>query len=195
MPIKKYHEPKNGIKNFTTNVTNLQDSIESYIDTDIMESNKHLDPLTSQNHQTSSDRFRRKPFEANSQKLDIKANDIDVMKTIYSEEYDEKEIDNSMEKLRVDEETRTKIFHDFSTTVSKYPDRNISIEADLNELTVVDETDVYSEGVDMYGTLHDDIFGNDNESSVSPIGKLKSFPSHPPTTSAMKRLLPRIDGE
>lgn len=191
----------------TQNITNKHDSSNV---TYVTNSNElTIDTVTTKKYHTHLDRFRRKPFESkdmNSPKVvhelinNLKLNDVQD-KAIYTDEtkYDDNDIDNSMEKLRVDEATRTKIFHDFSTTVSKYPDKNLSVEtSDWNQVASIDETaDINSQVIDldMDGTEHEDIFGNDNESSSSLTDRVTSFPYHLPTTSVLKTMKPRIDGK
>lgn len=146
---------------------------------------------TTKKYQTLLDRFRRKPNQYNLPDIDD-LNNIDSLQEIG---YDEKEIDNSMEKLRVDEETRTKIFHDFSTTVSKYPDKNITIDTESKQVTVIEEIEDLT-GLDINDTLLEDIFGYDNESlsRVSPRYGITPLPSYP-TTSVMKTPMPQVDGK
>lgn len=175
---------QNTIKNGSINELHAQTNRKS---TNVITVSKK-NTVTTKKFQTLLDRFRRKPNQFTLPKMD-NVNDIDIQETIY----DEKEIDNSMEKLRVDEETRTKIFHDFSTTVSKYPDKNITIDTDSSKVTVADEID-NSTGINVYGTLLEDIFGDYNESSVSQKDRPTPLPSYPPT-SVMKTPMPRIDGK
>lgn len=116
--------------------------------------NELINNVSSINYQTLIDRFRRKNDSTTEiTTLANKTVDIDDEYQIYLELEDDNHTDgldnNSMEKLRVDDATRTKIFNDFSKTVkiyknlSKIPvDKNVRTTDSVDMKTMADRKDV-----------------------------------------------------
>lgn len=101
--------------------------------------------------------------------IDTNKKDRDVDTTFNDKE------DNSMEKLRIDDQTRIKIFHDFSTTVNKYPER-------LNE---TNGNEYFNETMSEL----DDIFSDFNETFVSTVKPSFDIPMK------LKTSKPKINGK
>lgn len=161
--------------------------------------------VTTKEYQTLLDRFRRKPISNNKNEysniiVNIESSDSLINDTVdygYDDNIEREEskvstdrdVDNSMEKLRVDDATRTKIFHDFFTTVSKYPEKN------TNESKTDLDSDFVTEyiSVSEMEELSNDSFSSSNESLVSPT--IKPLSSRVPNTRFMQTPRPSIDGE
>ncbi|XP_026732730.1 gamma-aminobutyric acid type B receptor subunit 2 [Trichoplusia ni] len=133
------------------NYTNVE---EFTITPETNDDNELINNVSSINYQTLIDRFRRKNDSTTAiTTLANKTVDIDDEYQIYLELEDDNHTDgldnNSMEKLRVDDATRTKIFNDFSKTVkiyknlSKIPvDKNVRTTDSVDMKTMADRKDV-----------------------------------------------------
>ncbi|PZC71606.1 hypothetical protein B5X24_HaOG212895 [Helicoverpa armigera] len=154
-------------KNITNEINlNLNyTKVEKYTITPKNEGNELINTVSSKNYQTLIDRFRRKDFVTTentnvvNNTLDIEEYQIDLE---LDDDSDKGGLDNnSMEKLRVDDETRTKIFNDFSKTVK--------INKNQSKIDVVSETNGTRDSVEMKAEVHaKDIKGLSNESLGFP---------------------------
>lgn len=138
-------------KNITNEINLNYTKVEEYTTTQNKnKENELINTVSSKNYQTLIDRFRRKdnnttekPSIGNSA-VDIKGNyQIEVE---LEDENDKNGLDNnSMEKLRVDDITRTKIFNDFSKTVKIYKNET--------KIDSVSDTNQTQDGVDVKGKV------------------------------------------
>ncbi|KAH9635419.1 hypothetical protein HF086_006659 [Spodoptera exigua] len=162
-------------KNFSNeiNISNFTKLEEYTVKTDKNDESELINTVSSKNYQTLIDRFRRKDKNV-TDNIDI-ANDMRSDEEKYQsdleldDETDKGGLDNnSMEKLRVDDETRTKIFNDFSKTVKIYKN--------LSKIDVVRETNETQDSVEMKSKVdRKDIRRTTNESL--------GFPTRKPTSS------------
>lgn len=148
-------------KNITNEINLSYTKVEEYTTTNKTKENELINTLSSKNYQTLIDRFRRKD-NYTTDKTEIGNN------TEIEEEYqidleleddnDKSSLDNnSMEKLRVDDVTRTKIFNDFSKTVKIYKNQS--------KTDVFSETNETLDSVETKGNLdREDIKRISNES-------------------------------
>ncbi|CAB3238744.1 unnamed protein product [Arctia plantaginis] len=110
-------------KNISPEINDSYTKIDKYIVTsNVNEGSELINTVSSKNYQTLIDRFRRKDLKT-TVTTDVSKNalniedDYDINFELEDESIASKLDNNSMEKLRFDEATRTKIFNDFSKTV------------------------------------------------------------------------------
>ena len=156
-------------KNISNEINLNYTKVEEYtITPNKDEDNELINTVSSKNYQTLIDRFRRKDNDT-TEKADVANNTVEIEDyQIDIEDNDKGGLDNnSMEKLRVDDITRTKIFNDFSKTVK--------ITKNQSKIDVVSETNETLDSVEIKGKAdREDIKRIPNESL--------GFPTRVPTS-------------
>lgn len=161
----------NKIKNISNEINLNYTKVEEST-TNINEENELSNTVSSKNYQTLIDRIRRKDNITESAGTTNNTLAIDEEYQIdleLEDENDKSGLDNnSMEKLRVDDVTRTKIFNDFSKTVKIYKNHTKIDGVNENNDTTLDS-------IELSGELNrKDVKSISNESL--------SFPTRVPTS-------------
>lgn len=178
-------------KNISNEINVNYTKVEDYtITPNKDEENELINTVSSKTYQTLIDRFRRKDNYTTTEKTDVGNNTVDIEDyQIDLDDNDKSGLDNnSMEKLRVDDVTRTKIFNDFSKTVK--------ITKNQSKIDVVSETNETRDSVEIKMKVDgEDIKRISNESLGFPTRVPTSY--HVPSiTNVQHTLRPSfLDGE
>lgn len=138
-------------KNILPEIYNNYTKIDEYVVTsNTNEGSELINTVSSKNYQTLIDRFRRKGLKTTKRKdtskntMDIE-DDYDINFELEDESISNKLDNNSMEKLRFDEATRTKIFNDFSKTVKGVRKNETKFET-YEDVTISNRQDTVDQG-------------------------------------------------
>ncbi|CAG9785805.1 unnamed protein product [Diatraea saccharalis] len=179
-PISNNH--KNKIESSTLNRKEYQALLDRF-------RRKHISNYSANDFNDTLEKFNDVVEDVNTYTIN-KANNNDKVKTQthrHSSSFDELD-KNPNDKLKIDDATRTKLFHAFFTTVNKNADTNsVTEESDVLEF---EDNSIYLNDSDLYGSYDNGTYGLAKSLSVMrrrfyneslTLPERKPSPSHVPS--------------